>query len=135
MSVRYFGGFVKAPTNKETNHYMRGECAYLALALNSLLKESILMEVAGRHFLVKDGDGFYWDIRGRMDVQQVKDGMVNNWSEHPVSRDDVLNILATGIYSDGPYVPHREKQAKSLLRNLLPRDLNKVISRSRQQIP
>lgn len=132
MPTRYFGGFVSMPTHQETRRYMCGECAYLALALAQQWPTATLLELAGCHFAVKDQEGFYWDIRGRMTEAQVQDGVRGTWYEQPVTREDVLATLARGAYSDGPYVPHREKQATTVLRSLLPSHLLKAAPRARR---
>ena len=118
MPQAYFGGFLRRPSLAEVKRYMRGDCAYLALAWARLEPQAQLVEVARQHFAVCLSPGVYGDIRGRMTEAQLRDGLPDQALICPMDRDEVLALLATGVYSDGPYVPHREKVAQSLLRQL-----------------
>ena len=125
MPIHYFGGFNRQPSTVEVNRYMRGECAYIALALNNILGDkSVLVSIGDTHFAVKDlRDGTYRDIRGMMTEDEVLNGFSSYHQEKveikEITRDDVIRQMDTGLFSDGFYVPHRERLAVKLMRSFL----------------
>lgn len=119
MPNAYFGGFVRHPTPMETRKYMRGECAYWALAAHALMPGSALVAPSSAHFAVRDSQGYFWDIRGRMDEAQMKDGLAAGPIKD-ITRDQVMSALESGVFSDGFYVAHRERQARKLIGQLVP---------------
>jgi hypothetical protein len=124
MSHNYCRGFLKHPTIPEIKRYMEGECAYFALALHQRWKSfASLVEVNSCHFAVDDNHGNYWDVRGRMNPTQLLNGFRKDANQIIfVDRDYVINELRKGLYSDGYYVPYRQKRASLLLKQLLPNE-------------
>ena len=120
--THYFGGFASRPSFKEVRKYMSGECGHLALALSSVMPGSRLWKMGVGHFAVESADGSFWDVRGRMTREQAWEGLSGDKME-PLDRDALIAQLDTGIYGDGRYVPHREAQARRLLRQWLPPEL------------
>lgn len=119
--ILYAGGFRRPPVRSELQRYMRGECAYLALALASAIRPSEVVLLAQAHFAVRDHAGQFWDIRGRLTPEQVWDGLPPASRDLRVlTREQVMEELATGLYSDGPHVPHRERLARRLVADLAP---------------
>lgn len=121
--ITYAGGFRRHPTTKETHRYMMGECAYFALAMARSIEGSQMVLLNGAHFAVRDPAGHFWDIRGRLSESQVWDGVLGAAQGHQIrlfTREQVIAELATGIYSDGPYLAHRERQARRLVADLAP---------------
>lgn len=125
---RYFGGFSLAPTIKDTQRYMRGECAYMALALQSLLPGSQLWELGGAHLAVEDATGDFWDVRGRMTLAQAWNGIAGTCME-PLTREAVIAQVDSGIYRCGLYTPKKERAARSFLRGRLPQPEPKRVAK------
>lgn len=117
MARPYFGGFTHHPAPTDTKKYMRGECAYLALAFHDVLGFD-LVAIGGEHFAARAPDGRLWDIRGGMTEAEAVDGFRPGARIEPRTRDAVIEELNTGVYSDGFFVPSRLPRAKSLVRAL-----------------
>lgn len=112
----YFGGFDRRPSRGEVQTYMRGDCAYFALALHALTGHQIMH--FGDHFAVRDPEGNYWDVRGRMSATEVMDGL-GKVVPDPVGPDAVKAELETGLWSDGPLLPSRLQKTRKLVRELM----------------
>ena len=126
MAQHYFGGFSDWPDRKDTMRYMMGECGYAALALQSMTGWPIF-SIGGAHYAVRDPEGMFWDIRGRMTEDQVRNGVGsgavgNAISEEPATRDEILQEMAAGLNSDGPFVNYRFRKAKALFQLLVPEE-------------
>ncbi len=115
----YFGGFQQPPLPKQTNLYMRGECGHLALAAHKQWPGSQIWRVGLGHFAVELPDGMFVDIRGKMTVEQVWSGLAGP-EMIPLSREQVVAELDTGVYRSGFYSERAERSAGALLRQLLP---------------
>lgn len=115
----YFGGFTEHPLRSETQRYMRGDCGYMALAMGKLMPGAQLWKVGIGHFAAEDHQGRFWDIRGQMTLDQAWSGL-SGLAMTPVSRDQVIAELNTGLYGDAYYTPSREAKARKLARLLLP---------------
>ena len=115
----YFGGFTQPPPRAEIQRYMRGDCGYMAMALARLLPDSQLWQVGVGHFAVEDRQGQFWDIRGQMTLDQAWSGLAGP-TMTPMTRDQVIAELDTGIYGNAYFTPSRETKARKLARALLP---------------
>jgi hypothetical protein len=117
-SRMYFGGFTSPPQKELVTRYMMGECGYMALAFNSLMGYQIV-EV-GHHVVARDGDGFYWDIRGKMDAQQVVDGIRGDTlTFKEVSPQYVKDCMDKGFASEAYFMPSRAAKARNLVKQLI----------------
>jgi hypothetical protein len=127
MARNYFGGFTDWPDRRETTRYMQGECGYAALALSSLTGWP-MVNVRGRHYVVRDPEGMFWDIRGRMDPFQVFDGMSPGDDDLSGSstREDILQEMSSGLLSDGPFAASRLRRARTLFSHLLPEEVYEI---------
>lgn len=115
---RYFGGFSTIPDQRDTTRYMRGDCGHMALALERLIPGSIIWKVGVGHFAVEDPQGYFWDIRGKMTMEQLWSGLSGD-SMSPASREQVIEELNSGVYRAPRFIPYRETQARRLLAELL----------------
>lgn len=111
-------GFAYFPSYSDIHRYMRGECAYFALALHSLLGFE-LITVGAEHFAVRDPQGYCWDVRGRQSPEQFVKDIRGSRIIEPTTVEEIKDLLSTGLYSDGPYLPSRLRKAKKLARYLL----------------
>lgn len=115
----YFGGFTQPPPRAEIQRYMRGDCGYMALALAKLMPGSQLWQMGNGHFAVEDGQGQFWDIRGQMTLDQAWSGLAGP-TMTPMTREQVIAEIDTGIYGNAYFTPSRETKARKLVRLLLP---------------
>jgi hypothetical protein len=112
----YFGGFARRPEAHEVTTYMRGYCAYFALAMHEEFGHQ-LVDMAV-HIAVMDGEGAFWDIRGRMTESEVRDGIGAQVRITPTTEADVIELIAPGLMSDGPFSKRRLHDARALVREL-----------------
>lgn len=115
----YFGGFTSHPGLKETRKYMRGDCGHMALALHSLMPGSRIWSVGSGHFATEGADGYFWDIRGRMSMAQLWSGL-SGPRMTPISREDLIKQLDSGVYKSGFYSESQERAAARLIKTLCP---------------
>ena len=116
----YFGGFKKQPPEAATLKYMKGECAYIALAFNALYGYE--MCDFGVHFVAKDPEGFYWDIRGKMTSEQVVDGLNRFEGYQPklLTFEEIQRMMFYGLTSKGEFKESKLETAKTLIKRLMP---------------
>lgn len=117
--LAYFGGFTRWPLLKETRKYMRGDCGHMALALHSLMPSSQIWSVGDGHFATEGADGYFWDIRGCMSMAQLWSGL-SGAHMTPVSREDLIKQLNSGVYKGGLYSRNQERKATKLIKELCP---------------
>lgn len=115
----YFGGMAQPPSRAVALRYLQGDCGHLALAFHALMPGSQLWEVGVGHFAVEDTQGQFWDVRGCMNLAQVWNGM-SGPRMTPMTRDEVIGALNTGVYGDGRFIPSRETAARRLIRDHVP---------------
>lgn len=115
----YFGGFRVRPFMADTRAYMRGECGHLALAVHQQWPGSQIWNLGGSHFTVELPDGAFVDIRGKMTLEQAWNGLLGAQMT-PLSREEVISELDTGVYRSGFYSASAEQRAATLMRKLLP---------------
>lgn len=115
----YFGGFQNKPSPDHTRTYMRGECGHLALAVHQQWPDSQIWSLGGSHFAVELPDGVFVDIRGKMTFEQVWNGLQGE-KMTPLSRNEVISELDTGVYRSGFYSASAERKAATVIRQLLP---------------
>jgi hypothetical protein len=110
----YFGGFAAQPDRSMTQKYMRGWCAYFALAMNTVKGLPIIYY--GEHVANQTTDGFA-DIRGVMSPDQFKDGLMGADVEK-VSASELIGDMNTGRFKSGFFDEKELKKAERLVRGL-----------------
>lgn len=120
--VRYFGGFLRRPKLEETAHYMKGYCAYFALAVHEAKGYDLVEVGAGDHCAARTPDGQYVDIRGIMHETEFLNGFADT-TIRETTPELVLEKLRKGVHSCGYYHEPDMDKARKIVKSLLNRHL------------